>query len=938
MAYLPPQVLVTEDFIPAPISSTLSQPALIIGPQYSLARYGVSTEKINTIVNDPTYGQAYQSGSDIAYAYPGKASLSVADQAYVGMFMENVQAQYFPNSTLGGGSGVATRQSPTTTTNAITIDSLVFKTGNGGNRDAVLSNRDVQIGDYVALTDGSHSLTTKVKAILPGAGTSSTIAVLAVAPADSAGNDLIFNYFYNEVTAATASFPVSEAHAASPVHVGGTGSVTNVSIANTSTHYYGHNDLGVVSDVYTIIVTFAGTLSTALFSISSKNGVFATKVNQPLVANVLSIDTGGSNVVQVDFTGTTAGNFTLATAWTIPVTAAVSEVTPTITGTYTGTVDRVYKLVVSRGGLLYDGSTNAATCAQVTITSDNIDSSPVVNVQSATAFSVGTLGAKVSLTASNHGGLIAGNVYYVKASAAVAGTYTILQLNDVVGTANSVLTGSLTAKLLLPQTGISVPAIRSLIGGTLNFVPGATTVTVKSGLTVTDPLLVDNTSAVVPLSVLVGNVFIQHRDLLQDNVNAFSSISDASTVASILGPVDPDNPLAQGVYNAALNSQGSPVYYLGISTNDLTGYNKALAIAAKTRVVYALVPLTFDKTIRDAFAAHADTYSTPVKAKRRTTLLSLQLVSSAVIADNITGTVADDPSTGGTQYTLVSSSGATFITTAVRAGDVLFINFRLDPTGATIYDQYTIASVLTQTTLLLTTGLPTAINSPTKIQVSRNYTVAEQVTNYITGAAQYKDHRVGLVFPDAYTSGANTLPGYFLSCMVAGYGSGVVPQQGLTNANLLGITNLPAVVNTFTEDQLNLLAAQGVMIITQDVLGGLSYIRHQLTSDNSSLNLSEYSITRNVDSVANQFQDVLDPFKGKYNANPGTILLMRAAMDGVKQNLLLNTDNLPIGPQLNSCSLDSITQDAVSKDKINARVICGFPSPINKVAVDLVVT
>jgi len=437
-------------------------------------------------------------------------------------------------------------------------------------------------------------------------------------------------------------------------------------------------------------------------------------------------------------------------------------------------------------------------------------------------------------------------------------------------------------------------------------------------------------------------VYVERRDLLTSNSTTIGSVTSAASVTTKLGVIHPDNPLAQGAYDAVVNSAGVTVYFGAVPTNDLAGYNAVLELARKDIKYYGVAPLTFDATIQDAVVGHVEAMSTAANAKWRVAWLAKELVSTAVLLNlnsgsNWTATVADDPNTSGTQYTLVTIAGASLLDLGIRAGDYLRHNFRLDSNGVTIFDSSKIAAVRSQTVLTLETGLAAAISSAVKVQIHRNYTAQEQTDSYAAVADAYNNRRVRLVFPSSYKAGSVTKAGYFLAASLAGLRSGVVPHQGLTNIQLLGPTELPDIVNTFNEDQLNTIAEKGVWIVTQVALGSVAYTRHQLTTDQSGLNFSEDSVTANVDSISYALQKKIAPFIGVYNVNPGNLLALRAAIDGELAFRMTGTFSAKAGNQLLGYTIKKLAANATFKDRIDIEIELQVPGPINVIKLTLTV-
>ena len=276
----------------------------------------------------------------------------------------------------------------------------------------------------------------------------------------------------------------------------------------------------------------------------------------------------------------------------------------------------------------------------------------------------------------------------------------------------------------------------------------------------------------------------------------------------------------------------------------------------------------------------------------------------------------------------------------LRANDIMRINVTVNSDGAAVYDEYVVSQVLTNTTFLISTPTPQAYSQPVKVELVRSYTKAERARNIAAIGGGYNNRRVRVVFPDSYKSQTGVVkPGYVAAAGLAGLRSGVVPHQGLTNSEFLGAYDLSKVVIEFGQAELDLMAAAGVWIISQSVIGATAYVRHQLTTDESSLNTSEDSITTNVDSMSYALRDVLAPFIGRYNINNENLTVIRAAITAELNYRSTNTFTARAGNQLtsfNASDILSLGVDPVSKDKINAEVRLHLPYPLNYLTLKLI--
>lgn len=939
MAYIVPKVLINQEFSQLPVFADAPLSALVFGPQYELHRYSVASEKASTAVaNSDTAAltNAYQKDSDVTYDFPNRTAGTLVDASYTKVDFENAKVEIYPQTDLGTTTGEITRvEHPTVAdvyyTNRFAATNLVFKTANDVLRSEDFSNRNISLGDTFVLKDTTTDALTTVR--VKGLHATRTAAALSSGTGDAD----------NKTT-------VSEDYNNAPVYINpGSNGAVSTGPTNTSTAYKGYASKRILADTYVIEVTTPGTLEDARFKITTTAVAFTPKLEQALdVDSVLMLDEDNNNLLKLDFSAidrATGLALQLGDKWTVAVVAPVTSRTPTSSGTYTGDEDLVYKLKVVRGGPFYTGS-NADVCCKISTVSDGADSSTAVNVQSAVAFRVGSYGAYATFAAaSNNGGLILGDNYYITATAAADADVNIIETFEKLPDAFVDDTHSFEISSIQYPTTLSVPAVNPADEDLVNWVvdADAATITINQGIMTTNTDIVYGGGDLVNLDVVAADVYVTHRDLVVTNAISIGSVSSADEVEAILGTIHPDNPLAQGVYDAALNANGTPTYFSGVLSNDLEGYNEVLTNARKESYYYGLVPLTFDRAIQDAVVAHVNALSTPEFAKWRTAWLSSPLVETALVYDKQSdntawkATITDDTFATGTQYTLVTMADATFLTDGIRPTDKLLINFRTTPTGEVVSDEYTVAEVRTEETLVLAAGPAAAVNVALKAQIKRVYTKDEQIDVLKFVGSEFNNRRVRMIFPPTTKNGTVVKDGYFLAAAMAGLRAGVVPHQGLTNTELLGFTDLTQSVKTFSDIQLNRLAEQGYWIATQAVVGATPYVRHQLTTDSSNLNNAEDSVTTNVDSISFGLQRAMEPYVGKWNVHPGTLVNVRNDIVGELEYRLTNTFTKRAGNQLNSYKIIKLEQDPTFKDRLIVDVQIEVPYPLNFIVLTLFV-
>jgi hypothetical protein len=234
----------------------------------------------------------------------------------------------------------------------------------------------------------------------------------------------------------------------------------------------------------------------------------------------------------------------------------------------------------------------------------------------------------------------------------------------------------------------------------------------------------------------------------------------------------------------------------------------------------------------------------------------------------------------------------------------------------------------------------------------RNLIRAQQVDELVSVASSFSSKRTLLCYPNLVDvtnlvdgslprttptepAAAASQPGYYLSCAVGGQTAGNPPQQGFTTLGIAGIDRVYNSVNYFTEELLTELSNGGVYVFVQDNPVALPYTIHEVTTDVTALEFSEYMVVKDFDFVAKTFLDTLIPFLGIWNVNPETIEFIKQALyttgDVLKARVVAK-----IGSPLVNYTLQSVDVSSISPDRIEAQMDIDLPMVLNTIALHLV--
>jgi len=554
------------------------------------------------------------------------------------------------------------------------------------------------------------------------------------------------------------------------------------------------------------------------------------------------------------------------------------------------------------------------------------------------------------------GALIAGDVFKVTASSSVAQAVQTIVLKDTLPSdvlagieegVNQAVPNKFSLEILLEIADALIPHKNEDPGvatGQYNFEAAEDTVTVTDAIKIQDSRVVDGMGNNPYLPIESANIYVDYRALLQEYTSTIYSISGAENVVSELGPLSEDNPLALAVYLCLLNSGATTVYYSACPTDDLEGDMSVLKKASLVNYVYGLVPATQDAGRISLLEAHVNDMSSPTKKKWREGVVSAPLphvVKALSEATDWRAALVDDPRTVGTQYTKLIFEGEPNLLANVEVGDTVKYAFGSDAWGATTYKTSTIDEIESNTVCYLTVGASNPINvaQSTLIEhVNDSQELAEAYAELVKG---FGNKRIINVLPDEVGLDiGGYVPGYVLAAAVAGAMGSVLPQRGITNLELIGISDAPVMYSLFDSEQLNVMAGAGTFLVAQDTKGGKVYVRHQLTSASSdgNLNTAELSMVKNLDSVSYQLADTVDPYRGKYNITPQLEDIVFATISSVLDDLKSATDLL-LGPQLidEGSAVRSVQQHPTLKDRLLVIIDLNLPAPFNSCELHLVV-
>ena len=502
---------------------------------------------------------------------------------------------------------------------------------------------------------------------------------------------------------------------------------------------------------------------------------------------------------------------------------------------------------------------------------------------------------------------------------------------------------------VLGTGGDAVPAVADLrstnggTGATYSLDGGA-----DSGTLVVDEDLLA-TKFSIASTALSGFILMQYTALRRDVTNAGATPallrfdSETAMVASI-GPVDTRNPLALMFSMALKNSPGKTVSGIGIDEQSpqfpegtVAAYTRAFTFLA-SKEVYAIAPFSQSSAVHQVLKTHVTAMSASTEKHERIGIVSRPLVTNQ--ADTVlgSGTTTGDITVGGN-----FTSGDNFTTMAVTAGDVLVIASEAGPfalgNGLT---GWRVASISGDTTIALnatdvSSQAPTANSSATwtiyrpGATATSNLQEAEAVAAYSSGLGTRRMVQVLAPQVTVTVGGSQQLvSGAFACAAFAGQIGGIDVQKPHTNLTLTGLDAVKNTGDRYSTSELDTIAGGGTTILVQDLPSGPVIVRHQLTTDVSTIEYRELSITKVLDYLSKFFRNTLKPFIGQFNITGGYMDTMGTLIEGQRSALIARGT-------ISNLTINSLIQSTTQPDTVEIDLSVAVYYPANYIRVKLII-
>jgi len=442
-------------------------------------------------------------------------------------------------------------------------------------------------------------------------------------------------------------------------------------------------------------------------------------------------------------------------------------------------------------------------------------------------------------------------------------------------------------------------------------------------------------------------------------VQVYSTYAEMNTA---IGPVSSSNPLALGVYLAMLNAPNIQVSAFGVDATSTLMPNGTMAAYAtafdfiQSANVYAIAPMSESPAVHGLLDAHVTAMADPTTGKSERVCFVCEDTPTEQVPTTVGSAPGqDDP------YDVTADTFKLAVDLTTGFDIAANLSGELDATGATVPIlgsvtianglyctregdalKYSVSEIIAGNILKFrTTGFAPGSGPGTSGNDDNFYSTTlpsvsaawdaddETVTLYIrqaaidtttsTGRAQlaaalaskatsYAYRRVRYVQPDSATylqNGASTsIHGMYACAALAGLCSSTPPQQSFSTLTLAGLESISGSWDLLSQADMDTAAGGGVWwLIQQDQYSAVEN-RHQLTTDVTSLQTREASVTHVLDYITKRLRVSMQGLAGKFNLTKAFLdyvgILVSTIIDGMSGSIVSNigVTSIRIDPQV----------------------------------------
>jgi len=404
-------------------------------------------------------------------------------------------------------------------------------------------------------------------------------------------------------------------------------------------------------------------------------------------------------------------------------------------------------------------------------------------------------------------------------------------------------------------------------------------------------------------NVRVG--FLAKRTDLNNN---YQKVIEAQDIIDYVGQPVPWNPLAYGA-SLAMSNGGVSTNILGVDPGtggDSSSFSNAVTALENKEKVYAIAPLTRVGSEADKFATHCNAMSVPAEGKERIALVSKRVDYSPEETTPATNSEKQEVAQA-IQNVSAASGEKRFFSIHPDAG---YVETRAHV--STLSDSF-IQAVFGSTFSLKPKFVTNVTAGSTKFRA-----FSEITSSAITTLKANDIDFVTVYYP---------VPGYYFGAALVGAVAGKRPEEPLTNSGINGFSMLYKSNDHFNKSQLNTIAEGGTWILEERGVGAIIN-RHQLSTNATTIQTRELSITTQIDYASKYIRDLVSPLIGKFVISDGFLKQLRAAIVSAGNELV------DLG-YVRAVDVLNVYQDEVQPDTIKVDLAITPLYPVNYIKITL---
>lgn len=441
-----------------------------------------------------------------------------------------------------------------------------------------------------------------------------------------------------------------------------------------------------------------------------------------------------------------------------------------------------------------------------------------------------------------------------------------------------------------------------------------------------------------------GNIYPSFRVMIQPQATEDKyTITSIADIQRYFGTIAVENDLAYACYCAFEGSAGRQLYALRVTNDTAAAYIAALNKVETDASTYNFCVLSQDAAIIEAATDYVNKRSEPDFKRWCRVLVGVdspgEYVAAARDADGVllkaNFGIIQNPTTAATHVMQLTSAMNLDLYSIAFNGGILEILPGDQVEVLASGKRYTIVEVKNADTVTLDDG-PAAAATDMGIRIWKADTAINAGAYVAAMASGINLRRCSLVWSDHAVKNidgiATVISNKYLAATIAGIGSAVVPQAPITHTEITTVDSAVRMYTMYTQKDLDNIAKDGVLIVTQDAKNLPCYIRHQLTTEtDKGVMYYEESCTRNLDNISYAVTDVLEKYIGRANVTAAALRAIEIDLISVFNSFQDDSPSDLIGPSLIDWKNLTVEQDKVFKDRVICKVDLYLPLPLNNI-------